>query len=148
MRFHYIARGIIFVDGRILLAHQEGADNTFLPGGYIESGEKAEVALIREIGEEIGLQASVKAFIGAVEAGWTEGDQEHHEICLLFELTVPELDSDRPPQSREAHLEFLWAAPDDLAAHNLLPESLLPCLMNWRGGYHACWGSSFGRLTP
>ena len=54
MVFHYIVRGIIFLNGKVLLAHQKGAANSFLPGGHIGMGEKAEVALIREISEEIG----------------------------------------------------------------------------------------------
>jgi ADP-ribose pyrophosphatase YjhB (NUDIX family) len=45
MIFHYVARGIVFVNGKVLLAHQKGADNPFLPGGHIEFGERAELAL-------------------------------------------------------------------------------------------------------
>ena len=66
MKFHYLVRGIIIADGKVLLAHQKGADNTYLPGGHIESGEGAEDALIREIEEEIGKIAIVERFIGAV----------------------------------------------------------------------------------
>jgi hypothetical protein len=29
--FHYLARGIILVDGHVLLAHAKVEDNTFLP---------------------------------------------------------------------------------------------------------------------
>jgi hypothetical protein len=32
IKFHYLVRGILFADGKILLAHQTGAGNTFLPG--------------------------------------------------------------------------------------------------------------------
>ena len=51
MRFHYLARGVLFAEGRALLAHQKGAGNTFLPGGHIDPGEPAQSALIREIEE-------------------------------------------------------------------------------------------------
>ncbi len=57
MKFHYLVRGIVFEDGKVLLAHQKGADHTFLPGGHIENGEKAETDLIRELEEEIGKKA-------------------------------------------------------------------------------------------
>ena len=52
--FHYLARGVILIDGKLLLAHQIDADNTFLSGGHIRSEEKAEVALALEKQEEIG----------------------------------------------------------------------------------------------
>jgi len=54
------------VNGKVLLAHQRGTGNTFLPGGHIGKGEKADAALIREMYEEIGETAIVKQFIGAV----------------------------------------------------------------------------------
>ena len=68
--FHYLARGIVMADGRVLVAHQIGADNTFLPGGHINTGEGAEQALAREIEEEIGVRPTVKRFLGAVECAW------------------------------------------------------------------------------
>ena len=83
--FHYLARGVIITDGKVLLAHQVGADNTFLPGGHIESRERADAALAREIYEEIGLKATVKRFVGAIEHAWPEGSMENHELNLVFE---------------------------------------------------------------
>lgn len=143
MKFHYLARGIILEQGKVLLAHQKGAGNTFLPGGHIEIGEKAELALVREIEEEIGKKAIIKQFVGAVECSWVENDQGNHEIDLLFEVQIPDLDSSAPPTSQESHLEFIWAKPTDLKSYNLLPEPLIGCLMNWGLGFHGYWGSSF-----
>jgi 8-oxo-dGTP diphosphatase len=143
MKFHYLARGIFLDKGKVLLAHQKGAEHTFLPGGHIEIGEKAELALLREIEEEIGEKAIIKQFIGAVECSWLENDQGNHEINLLFQVQIPDLDSSKSPASQESHLEFIWAKPTDLKAHNLLPEPMIGCLMNWELGFHGYWGSSF-----
>ena len=142
MPFHYLARGVIFVNGKVLLVRQKGAGHTFLPGGHIEFGEKAEVALTREILEETGMQALVKRFIGAVECAWVENDQPNHEIDLVFEVEASGLDPDEPQQFHESHLEFIWLRPDELKAHNLLPEPLIECLVNWERGYRGYWGSS------
>lgn len=147
MIFHYLVRGILFVNGKVLLAHQKGADHSFLPGGHIGSGEKAEVALEREIAEEIGEKATIKQFIGAVECTWSENGQDNHEIDLVFEVDIPNLDVSKPPRSREAHLEFLWAAPAKLKAHNLQPDPLINCIVDWDRNYHAYWGSSFRKGT-
>ncbi|HSB66517.1 MAG TPA: NUDIX domain-containing protein [Anaerolineales bacterium] len=142
MKFHYLARGIVYINGMVLLAHQKGAEHTFLPGGHIGMGEKAEAALLREIEEEIGEKVAVKRFIGAVEAAWSENGQDHHEINLVFEVDIPNLDSSEPPRSLEEHLEFRWAAPAELKVQNLLPEPMVECLVNLDRGYHGFWGSS------
>ncbi len=143
MSFHYLARAIIVSNGQILLAHQKGAAYTFLPGGHIEFGERAELALVREIAEEIGMLASVQRFVGAVEGFYDENNGPHHEINLVFEVDVPVLSSDRPPLSREPHLEFLWSPLSDLAANNLLPVPMISCLSAWERGVGGFWGSAF-----
>ena len=141
MRFHYLARGIVWAEGRVLLAHQKGADNTFLPGGHIDPGERAEAALVREIEEEIGVTGRIERFVGALEAGWIENGCPNHEINLLFTVSIPDLDPGTPPASLESHLEFFWAAPSELDAHNLLPVPLIDCLTNWNPE-RPFWGSA------
>ena len=140
-RFHYLARGVIFIDGKVLLAHQIKADNTFLPGGHIEHGENAKAALVREIEEELGVTPVVGRFIGAVEHAWVD-DFDNHEINLLFEAAIPDLNSSAAPASLEPHLEFLWARPEELVSHNLLPVPMIACLKNLEEEQRGYWGSS------
>jgi 8-oxo-dGTP diphosphatase len=142
MIFHYLVRGIICLNGRVLLAHQRGADNTFLPGGHIELGESAQVALQREIEEEVGEVATVKRFIGAVECTWVANGQANHEINLVFEVEIQDLDPAKPPTAREPHLEFIWVDPAKLVSHNLQPHPLVECLATLGRGYRGFWGSA------
>jgi len=142
IRFHYLVRGIIRMNDKFLLAHQIGADNTFLPGGHIGGCERAEDALIREIEEEIGKTAIIKRFVGAVEHVWPAAGVDNHEINLLFEVEVPGLDPANAPRSHEAHLEFFWAKSSDLISHNLQPATLIDCLSNWQEEYEGYSGTS------
>ncbi len=142
IKFHYLVRGIIRNGENVLLAHQTGADNTFLPGGHIAGCERAEHALIREIKEEIGRTAIIKRFMGAVEHVWPAASVANHEINLLFEVEVPGLELENPPPSREEHLEFFWSKPRDLIPHNLQPAALIEYLSNWREESAAYWGTS------
>lgn len=142
MEFHYLVRGIIQVDGKVLLTHKKGADHTYLPGGHIDLGESAKSALAREIKEEIGMEARVKGFVGAVEHVWTEDGADNHEINLVFEVDVPGLESAADPSSLEPDLEFIWSEVSDLKSHNLQPYPLIECLANLKRGYRGYWGSS------
>ncbi len=133
--FHYLARAVIRDGDRILLARLKGAGHTFLPGGHIEFGEGARAALVRELKEEIGMSAQVRRFAGAVEHTWVERGVRNAEINLLFEVDLPGLTAATTIQAAsaaEAHLEFLWAEPANLAKHNLQPAPIV----DWfrRGG--------------
>ena len=128
--------------GNVLVAKAKGASNTFLPGGHIEFGEKAEDALVREIGEELGRDAVVKNFRGAVEHTWTE-EQVNFEINLVFEVEIPDLSSDVFPVSQEGYLDFFWLHPDKLEGHNLQPSPLIDFIQNIDSFGRAFWGTTW-----
>ena len=59
---HRVVAGILIRDGRVLLCHRS-ADRSWypdvwdFPGGHIEAGETPALALVRELGEELGIAA-------------------------------------------------------------------------------------------
>jgi 8-oxo-dGTP pyrophosphatase MutT (NUDIX family) len=141
MTFHYLVRGVIRSKGKILLVHSKDANNTFLPGGHIESGEKAELALIREVKEELGYDIKIDSFIGAVEHIWVENNNKHHEVNLVFDVNISEINADAVPKSLESHLEFIWAKPNEFKFHNLQPSSLIDCICNEKNKYNGYCGT-------
>lgn len=141
MMFHYLARAWIVSESSILLAHEVGADNTFLPGGHIEHGEPAKDALRREILEEMGVLAEVGNFLGAVEAAWEQDGRLHCEINLIFECHLPGLDRYSAIRPAEKHLEFMWVSQDDIHRANLLPEPMRELVELNPHGW-AFWGST------
>ena len=62
-----IARGVCISDGHVLLCRPKGGAYSYLPGGHIEFGETGREALVREIREELGVEASAGRFLGVVE---------------------------------------------------------------------------------
>jgi 8-oxo-dGTP diphosphatase len=120
-----IARAVIRRDDQILLARQRTKSWSFLPGGHVEPGERVEVALARELSEELGTEAKVAGFVGVVEHGYVEDDVTHHELNLVFEVAI----ANDEPVSQEDHLIFHWLPLDQLADTDVRPGSLKNALM-------------------
>ncbi len=94
-------------DKKMLVAEYIG-HHYFLPGGHVEVGESAENALIRELQEELGVNCSIKQFLGVIENQWQDREVLHHEINHIFEIDSEELHIDFVPKSKESHLAFHW----------------------------------------
>ena len=113
-----IARGVAIIDGEVLLCRAKGGRSSYLPGGHIEFGETAREALVREIREEMGVEATTGRFLGAVENSFMQHGKPHAEINLVFELKFAE----KPEAAaKEDWIEFEWVRLDELERANLLP---------------------------
>ena len=114
-----IARGVAIIDGEVLLCRAKGGKSSYLPGGHIEFGETAREALVREILEEMGVEATAGKFLGAVENSFMQHGKPHAEINLVFELKFAE----KPEAAaKEDWIEFEWVALEELENANLLPR--------------------------
>lgn len=129
---YYIGvHALIRKNGKILLLHR--APNKAympgrwdIPGGSMESGERAETALVREIREETGLNAKV----GDILYAYTNMDElpQRQTVQIIYEATIDEevKESDVKLISDE-HDEYKWAAAEDvdsLDTINFLSEFL------------------------
>ena len=113
-----IARGVCLKEGRLLLCRAKGGATTYLPGGHIEFGETGRQALVREVKEELGLDAQTGKFLGVVENAFTQHGKPHAEINLVYELILP---PDAEISAREDWIAFEWRDRSDLG--DLLPEA-------------------------
>ena len=113
-----IARGVCLREGRLLLCRAKGGATTYLPGGHIEFGETGRQALVREVKEELGLDAQTGKFLGVVENAFTQHGKPHAEINLVYELILP---SDAEIAAREDWIAFEWRDRSDLG--DLLPAA-------------------------
>lgn len=141
--FHHLSRATIVQDGKILLARAKGHKNTFLPGGHVEFGESAKVAVIREIEEEMGLKGEARRFLGLIEHRWEKKGIIHCEINQVFEVTCPNLNIESSPIAKEGHLEFFWA--DSTQLEDLQPypfRDLIKDVLNGNGIDSALWWES------
>ena len=122
-----IARGVCVADGKVLLCKPRKGGYTYLPGGHIEFGEKGREALVREIREEMGLEAEAGELLGVEECQFEQHGKPHAEINLIFKLTIPAcLPSQAScPPAREDWIAFEWRDVADIGNANLLPLEMV-----------------------
>ncbi|MBQ6914692.1 MAG: NUDIX domain-containing protein [Kiritimatiellae bacterium] len=113
-----IARGVCVQDGKILLCKAKGGATTYLPGGHIEFAETGRQALVREVKEELGVDAETGAFLGVVENAFNQHGKPHAEINLVYELKLP---ATTPARAQEDWIEFEWR--DRAHLDDLLPTA-------------------------
>ncbi len=124
------AVALIDADGRILLAQRpEGKSLAGLwefPGGKVEPGETPEVALIRELKEEIGIDTWQSCL-----APLTFASHSYENFHLLMPLFACRR-WDGIPVAREGQT-LAWVAPSRLKDYPMPPADLplIPILRDW-----------------
>lgn len=124
------AVALIDVDGRVLLAQRpEGKSMAGLwefPGGKVEAGETPEVALIRELEEELGINTWESCLAPLTFASHSYDD--FHLLMPLFACRKWE----GVPQSREGQA-LKWAKPTELKSYPMPAADipLIPILRDW-----------------
>lgn len=90
-------------DGRVLLVRHSYMTGWSLPGGGVDRGEPPDAAVLRELGEEIGLEGGVVEFIGLFSrrAGWATN------VILLYRITGATVNFRPSAEIRE----IVWAHP-------------------------------------
>ena len=124
-----IARGVCIVGGKVLLCLPKDRSYSYLPGGHIEFGETGREALVREMKEETGLDATACRLLGVVESRFVQKGEPHCEINLIYEMKV-ELPTANDGSRRQsiAALEdwicFDWVDCGRVDDAKLLPEEM------------------------
>ncbi len=140
---HLLGRVALISDGHIVLAHEIGAKNTFLPGGHVEYNETVKNTILREIGEEFDGEVQIEGFIGVVEHSFKYDNQPYHELNLVFSGRLLHHHYPQIPKSLESHLEFHWQRIDKLREANLLPPPLLTIIPSYyRDRRNSLWIST------
>jgi 8-oxo-dGTP diphosphatase len=116
-------------EGRVLVAQRSGGpyDGCWeFPGGKVEPGEADLAALVREIGEELGVLVAPQAFLGEVLLdGVVGGGPPGASTLRLWWARI----ASGTPSARE-HADLRWARADELDALDWIPADrpLLPAV--------------------
>ena len=124
-----IARGVCILGGKVLLCLPKDRSYSYLPGGHIEFGETGREALVREMKEETGLDATAGDLLGVVESQFVQKGEKHCEINLIYEMSLEGLEGLgglEGLESLEDWICFDWVPCDKIDSANLLPPEMLP----------------------
>ena len=127
-RFNYRVCAILLNGGRILAMHDERSPYYYLPGGRVKMGERAEDAVLREVREELGIEAKILRPLWLHQAFFNEDvtRMDFHELCLYFLMDVSGTDllmrgDAFTLQERRRTLAFRWLPFDRLRDEYFYP---------------------------
>jgi 8-oxo-dGTP diphosphatase len=107
-------------DGRLLAARRsapaELAGRWELPGGKVEDGEASDVALVRELREELGVESETGARV--------PGRWPLNPPYTLHVWTARLLPGSPAPKPLEDHDELRWLAPDEIWSVDWLDQDV------------------------
>jgi D-glycero-D-manno-heptose 1,7-bisphosphate phosphatase len=127
----HIARGLIISQAigtaRVLLCQHAKKLYYYLPGGHIEPGETAAIALAREMMEEAGEGVCVHELVHVHEHAFVQKDKVRQEINLTHRASLAaEGATLRTVQSKEDGIAFAWLTIEELLRADLRPAALRP----------------------
>ena len=111
-----VVAGLLVKGDRILLTQRTKDQSMPLkwefPGGKIEPGESPEQALVRELGEELGVEVVVGSIFEVVS-------HAYHDFDLLMLVYPCKLVGNAQPTCREV-ADLRWLEPSELGDYDIL----------------------------
>ncbi len=122
-----LVRALIIRDRKILVCQTVGKDYFFLPGGHVEFGESMQVALRRELVEELDARVIASSYIGSVENIFVQNDIKKHELSFVFHVDIDL----REVVSKEDHISFYWLTFEEFIEANVVPPAMKDAIVEW-----------------
>lgn len=100
------AGGVVIHDGQFLLL-KKFSNEWVLPKGRLESDETLEIAAIREVKEESGIDASIVRYLGFVKYDYQHNDGEKVKKTVHYFYMKPD-EIKLNPQREEGFVEAIF----------------------------------------
>ncbi len=117
-RFNFRSAAVVIVDNHLLVHQAEGDNFWALPGGRVEIAEMSSASVLRELKEEIAMEAKLVRALWHVENLYSYKDRHYHELATYYLVE---------PTYKPANLKpFEGFEPDMILYFKWLPLNQLP----------------------
>lgn len=113
-RYPVSIKGVLVINGKVVLLKNE-RDEWELPGGKIEPGESPEQCLVREIGEELHLDVSVRTILES----WIYRIRDRVDVFITAYLCEPLTVEDEHLRKSHEHKDVMLFAYEDIKSLNM-----------------------------
>lgn len=89
-RFNYRVCAIIINENKLLTMYDTDASYYYLPGGRVQLHETAEKAILRELNEELEIEAQIIRPLWINQSFFVEKvkNEKYHELCIYFYIDI------------------------------------------------------------
>ncbi len=127
-RFNYRVAGLIINENKVLIMKDENSPYYYFPGGRVCMHEKSEDAILREIREELSVDAAIERLLWINENFFEEEvlKEKFHEICFIYLLSLKDdkllTKGNEFEENEEGKIHtYYWKTFDELKELNVYP---------------------------
>lgn len=127
-RFNYRVAGLLLNESKVLIMKDENSPYYYFPGGRVSMHEKSEDAILREIREELSVDAAIERLLWINENFFEEEvlKEKFHEICFIYLLSLKDdkllTKGNEFEENEEGKIHtYYWKTFDELKELNVYP---------------------------
>lgn len=131
-QIHVSAAVIFDAQGRMLLVRKRNTTFFMQPGGKIEAGEAPEMALIRELNEELQIEVVPEDLVSLGQFTDSAANEPGH-IIVAEMFTIKKIGGEILPAAEIEEIQWLSPADDHANLAPLTRNKILPMFSHFNG---------------